>query len=109
MTQQVCPAPRGVKREAVFQGKQRIPGLWVRETKSGPVFEVQKRVDGRMRRIKLRAANKTDAINEARTLTVDVQRGDVQLGDRHAHRRGTQGQLPRPRARRARHPLEADH
>ena len=82
MTQQVCPAPRGVKREAVFQGKQRIPGLWVRETKSGPVFEVQKRVDGRMRRIKLRAANKTDAINEARTLTVDVQRGDVQLGDR---------------------------
>jgi integrase len=71
-----------VKREPVFQGKERVPGLWVRESTTGTVYEVQKRVDGKMRRLKLRAKIKTDAINEARGLTVDIDRGDVELGDR---------------------------
>jgi hypothetical protein len=36
------------------------------------VYEVQKRVDGKMRRVKLRAKIKMDAINEARGLAVDL-------------------------------------
>jgi integrase len=76
------PARRTVKRHPVYQGKTRVPGLWERESASGRVYEFQKRVDGKMRRIKLRATTKTDAINEARGLGVDLDRGDVKIGDR---------------------------
>jgi integrase len=82
VTEASIPARRSVKREPVFQGKERVPGLWVRESANGRVYEVQKRVDGKMRRLKLRATIKTDAINEARGLTVDIDRGSVELGDR---------------------------
>ena len=82
MTDVSIPARPRVKREPVFQGKERVPGLWVRESANGPVYEVQKRVDGKMRRLKLRARMKTDAVNEARGLSVDIDRGDVEIGDR---------------------------
>jgi integrase len=82
VTEASIPARRSVKRQPVFQGKERVPGLWVRQTVDGPVYEVQKRIDGKMRRIKLRARIKMDAINEMRGLTVDIDRGDLELGDR---------------------------
>ena len=66
--------PRRWHRRPGFQGKKRVPGLWVRKVAGADVYEVQKRVDGKMRRLKLRAKTKTDAINEARGLNVDLDR-----------------------------------
>jgi hypothetical protein len=44
----------------------------VTPTRRQPMYELQKRVDGEMRRLKLRAKIKTDAINEARGLSVTI-------------------------------------
>jgi integrase len=71
------------EREAVYQGKKRVTGLWVRRTANGAkVYELQHRVNGRMARTKLVATTPQEAIIEARGLGSDIERGVVKIGDR---------------------------
>ena len=82
--------------QSYFDGK-RVSGLYQRTTGSGRVvFEFNGRLDGKMRRVKLRSTLRTDAVNEVRALRVDVERGDVSLGDRNPHDRAARSELPRP-------------
>jgi integrase len=64
-------------RRPVFSGNRRVAGLYERTLANhATVYEVSARLGGRMRRHRLDAANKTDAIREAETLRVDYQRGE---------------------------------
>jgi integrase len=82
VTDRSIPAPAARRREPVFRGQTRIPGLWARHTTDGAVvYELQRRDAGRMRRIKLRATSKSEAIAEARDLAADLDRSEVALGD----------------------------
>jgi integrase len=64
-------------REPVYSGNRRVSGLFSRTLASGQiVYEVSARLGGRMRRHRLDAETKTDAIREAETLRVDYRRGE---------------------------------
>lgn len=64
-------------RQPVYSGNRRISGLFQRTLADGStVFEVSARFAGRMRRHRLEATTKTDAIAEARALRVDFERGE---------------------------------
>jgi integrase len=78
------------QRVPVFQGKQRIPGLYSYLSADGALsYAWSRRVEGKMRRGALETTGrigqerKTDAINEYRALFVDVERGTVKIGDRN--------------------------
>jgi integrase len=77
------------KRVPVFQGKQRIPGLYSYLAADGTLsYSWSRRVAGKMRRGGLETTGrvsqerKTEAISEYRALFVDVERGAVKIGDR---------------------------
>jgi integrase len=85
VTEASIPARRTLKREPVFEGKHRVRGLWQRRTAEGHVtYESQMRIDGgNPRRVVHRdVLTKTEAIAAHRRLTVGVDTGDVQIGDR---------------------------
>lgn len=64
-------------RRPVFSGNRRIPGLYERTLADGhAVYDVALRLGGKVRRMRLEARTKTDAITELRTLQVDFERGE---------------------------------
>src|SRR5579862_7276142 len=64
-------------REAVYSGNRRVPGLYQRTLADGRVvFELRQRLGGgKLRRVRLLATTKSDAIVEQRALQVDIERG----------------------------------
>jgi integrase len=61
----------------VYSGNRRVPGLYERTLASGAnVYEARLRVGKRVRRHRLTATTKTDAISELRALQVDYDRGE---------------------------------
>src|SRR5690348_5752712 len=66
-------------RRPVFSGSRRVPGLYERTLASGAtVWEVRQRLGGgRLRRVRLQATTKSDAIVEQRALLVDHARGEA--------------------------------
>jgi integrase len=64
-------------RQAVYSGKRRVPGLYERTLADGvKVYDVALRLGGRVRRHRLEARTKTDALAELRALQVDYERGE---------------------------------
>src|SRR2546423_611397 len=64
-------------RRPVHTGNRRVPGLYERTLADGSsVYDVALRLDGKVRRHKLDARTKTDAIAELRALQVDYERGE---------------------------------
>jgi integrase len=64
-------------RKPVFSGKRRIPGLYERTLADGStVYDVATRLGGKVRRHRLAARTKTDALAELRALQVDYERGE---------------------------------
>jgi integrase len=64
-------------RQPVYTGKRRVPGLYERKLASGGIaFEAKLRLGGQLRRHRLEASTKTDAIAELRRLQVDFERGE---------------------------------
>jgi len=64
-------------RQPVYSGKTRIPGLYQRTlADASTVYDVALRLGGKVRRHRLEAQTKTDAIAELRALQVDYQRGE---------------------------------
>jgi integrase len=68
-------------RQPVFSGSRRVPGLYQRSLADGRlVFEVRQRLGGsKLRRVRLEATTKSDAIVEQRALMVDLERGQQHL------------------------------
>ena len=65
-------------RRPVYTGNRRIPGLYERRLANGStVYDAALRLGGKVRRHRLTAATKTDAINELRRLQVDYERGEA--------------------------------
>lgn len=65
-------------RRAVYSGNRRVPGLYARTLIDGStVYDVALRLGGKVRRHRLEAQTKTDAIAEVRALQVDYQRGEA--------------------------------
>lgn len=65
-------------RRPVYSGTRRIPGLYERRLASGEVvYDVALRLGGQVRRLRLTAATKTDAVAELRALQVDYGRGET--------------------------------
>src|SRR3954454_992942 len=63
-------------RKPVYSGNRRVPGLFQRTLANGStVYEASMRLDGAMRRHRLDATTKTDALRELREWQVDVERG----------------------------------
>jgi integrase len=61
----------------VYSGKRRVPGLYERTLADGAkVYDVALRLGGRVRRHRLEARTKTDALAELRALQVDYERGE---------------------------------
>lgn len=64
-------------RRPVYSGSRRIPGLYERTLADGSaVYDVALRLGGRVRRHRLDAHTKTDAITELRNLQTDYARGE---------------------------------
>lgn len=64
-------------RRPVFTGNRRVPGLYERTLADGSnVYEARLRLGGLVRRNRLEAKTKTDAIAELRALQVDHERGE---------------------------------
>jgi integrase len=64
-------------RRPVFSGNRRISGLYERKLADGhTVYEAAVRLGGKVRRRRLQAHTKTDAIAELRTVQVDFERGE---------------------------------
>jgi len=64
-------------RRPVFSGNRRVPGLYERTLVDGStVYDVALRLGGKVRRHRLGARTKTDAIAELRALQTDYQRGE---------------------------------
>src|SRR4051794_593874 len=64
-------------RKPVYGGKRRIPGLYERTLADGStVYDVALRLGGTVRRHRLTARTKTDALAELRALQVDYRRGE---------------------------------
>ena len=71
------PSYGATSRQPVYSGNRRIPGLWQRTTENGTVvYEVRQHLGGKLRRVRLEAITKTDAIAEQRRLAVDYERGE---------------------------------
>jgi integrase len=72
------PSSHGAQsRRPVYTGTRRVPGLYERDLADGAtVYEARLRLAGRVRRHRLAAATKTDAIAELRALQVDYERGE---------------------------------
>src|SRR5829696_5775955 len=67
-------------RKPVYSGNRRVPGLFERTLANGAtVYEASMRLGGSMRRHRLDAATKTDALRELREWQVDVERGDPRV------------------------------
>ena len=65
-------------RRPVHSGNRRVPGLYERTLADGSsVYDVALRLGGKVRRHRLDAQTKTDALNELRALQVDYNRGEV--------------------------------
>jgi integrase len=65
-------------RRPVYSGNHRVPGLYERKlANSSSVYEARLRLGGRIRRHRLSAATKSDAIHELRALQVDYARGEA--------------------------------
>jgi hypothetical protein len=61
----------------VYSGTRRVPGLYERTLSNGAdVYEARLRLGGKVRRHRLKATTKTDAITELRALQVDYTRGE---------------------------------
>jgi len=64
-------------REPVYSGSRRIPNLYQRRLADGTlIFEAKLKRAGKVRRYRLQAETKTDAIAELRALEVDLDRGE---------------------------------
>lgn len=64
-------------RRPVYSGSRRVPGLYERTLAGGQtVYDVALRLGGAVRRHRLEASTKTDAINDLRALQVDYERGE---------------------------------
>ena len=64
-------------RRPVYSGSRRVPGLYERTRVDGStVFEAALRLGGKVRRHRLQACTKTDAIVELRDLQTDYARGE---------------------------------
>ncbi len=65
-------------RRPVYSGTRRVSGLYERTLADGStVYDAALRLDGKVRRHRLDAQTKTDAINELRALQVDYERGEA--------------------------------
>lgn len=65
-------------RRPVLSGTRRIPGLYERTLADGQtVYDVALRLGGKVRRHRLEAQTKTDAITEIRALQTDYARGEA--------------------------------
>lgn len=65
-------------RKPVYSGNRRISGLYERTLADGAtVYDAALRLGGKVRRHRLEAATKTDAIVELRALQVDYSRGET--------------------------------
>lgn len=64
-------------RKPVYIGKRRVPGLYSRTLADGSeVFDVATRLGGKVKRRRLEATTKTEALAELRALRVDTARGE---------------------------------
>jgi hypothetical protein len=64
-------------RRPVYSGSRRVRGLYERTLADGStVYDAALRLGGKVRRHRLQATTKTDAINELRALQVDYERGE---------------------------------
>ena len=64
-------------RKPVYRGNRRVPGLYERTLVDGSkVYDAALRLGGKIRRHRLSARTKTDAIAELRALQVDYRRGE---------------------------------
>jgi integrase len=67
-----------MQRTPVYTGNRRVPGLYERTLADGTtVYDAALRLGGRVRRRRLLATTKTDAIHELRALQVDHARGEA--------------------------------
>jgi integrase len=65
-------------RRPVYSGTRRIPGLYERTRADGAtVYDIALRLGGKVRRHRLTATTKTDAVAELRALQVDYGRGET--------------------------------
>lgn len=65
-------------RRPIYTGNRRVPGLYERSLANGStVYDAALRLGGKVRRHRLEATTKTDAINELRALQVDYERGET--------------------------------
>jgi hypothetical protein len=65
-------------RRPVYSGNRRVPGLYERTLADGStVYDAALRLGGQVRRRRLQARTKTDAISELRALQVDYVRGEA--------------------------------
>lgn len=65
-------------RQPVYIGKRRVQGLYSRTLADGSeVFDVATRLGGKVKRHRLEAATKTDALAELRALQTDYARGEA--------------------------------
>lgn len=74
-----APSSHGAAtRQPVYSGTKRVTGLWVRTLADGSErYELQRRVEGKVRKLILPGPTKSDAIEQARNLSTDLDRGDV--------------------------------
>ena len=64
-------------RRPIYSGTRRVPGLYERTLVGGAtIYDAALRLGGKVRRVRLEAATKTDAIAELRALQVDYGRGE---------------------------------
>lgn len=71
------PSHGAATRRPVYTGSRRIPGLYSRELTDGStVYDAALRLGGKVRRRRLTARTKSDAIAELRALQVDAARGE---------------------------------
>ncbi len=75
----MSPASYGAtSRRPVYSGNRRVPGLYQRTLTDGhTVYDVALRLGGKVRRHRLEAQTKTDAISELRALQTDYDRGET--------------------------------
>ena len=106
MTQASSHGP--LSRRPVYTGNRRVPGLYERTLADDTtVYDAALRLGGQVRRRRLLARTKTDAIAELRALQVDHERGEAHRSPAEAltspSSRATTSRTCRPaRARRTR-------
>src|SRR5215212_9607176 len=72
------PSSHGaLSRRPFYVGSRRVPGLYERTLADGStVYDAALRLGGKVRRHRLEAGTKTDAITELRHLQTDFERGE---------------------------------